>query len=170
MELAQLIPGIVGACVGVVGWLAVGLYIQSRQFKRQARNAARAVYFEVQVNRLTVLTAREFARYGALGRTAFERLLPELATWLDAADLEVVVRAYMAHAGYDQAAHETDIPTPMRQTMLEAIAGAQDGALEALRQRAFSAAEQVRLEGRAADATRGLKAGVAREATEGGGT
>ena len=146
MELAQFIPGIVGACVGVVGWLGVGLYIQGRQFKRQARNAARAVYFELDVNRLTIVTAREFGRYGALGRTAFERLLPELATWLDAADLEVVVRAYMAQAGYEQAATEPDLPAMVRQTMLEAVEAAQVEALTAIRARAFSLAEQARLE------------------------
>jgi len=54
MNLQALIPGIIGAIVGVVGWLAVGLFIQRRQFVRQARNAARAVYFEVDVNRLSV--------------------------------------------------------------------------------------------------------------------
>lgn len=145
MELAQLIPGIVGACVGVVGWLGVGLFIQGRQFKRQARNAARAVYFELDVNRLTIMTAREFGRYGGLGRTAFERLLPELATWLDAADLEVVVRAYMAHAGYEQAAAEADLPAAARQAVLEAVATAQDQALAAIRARAFSPAERARL-------------------------
>jgi hypothetical protein len=30
--------------VGVMDWLVVGIYIQRRQFRSQARNAAKAVY------------------------------------------------------------------------------------------------------------------------------
>lgn len=49
MEWRDLLPGIIGSFVGVMGWLLVGLYIQRRQFVRQARNAAKAVYFELDV-------------------------------------------------------------------------------------------------------------------------
>jgi uncharacterized protein YneF (UPF0154 family) len=46
-NISLLLPGIVGAFVGVIGWLFVGMYIQRRQFMRQAKNGARAVYFEI---------------------------------------------------------------------------------------------------------------------------
>ncbi len=74
MELEQLVPGIIGAFVGVIGWLFVGVYIQRRQFMSQARNAARAVYFEVDVNRVAVTVARDFGSFTPLDRTSFERL------------------------------------------------------------------------------------------------
>src|SRR5947208_2692474 len=45
MELRDFLPGIIGSFIGVMGWLLVGLYIQRRQFLRQGRNAAKAVYF-----------------------------------------------------------------------------------------------------------------------------
>ena len=47
MEWQAIIPAIIGSFVGVMGWLVVGIYIQRRQFMRQARNAAKAVYFEL---------------------------------------------------------------------------------------------------------------------------
>ena len=43
MTIEQLLPVIVGAFVGAIGWLIVGLFIQRQQFARQAKNAARAV-------------------------------------------------------------------------------------------------------------------------------
>ena len=90
---AFLLPGIVGACVGALGWLFVGLYIQRRQFIRQAKNGARAVYFEIDMNRVRVDVAREFGSYTPLSRSSFERLLPELATWLGPAQLQTIVTA-----------------------------------------------------------------------------
>ena len=66
---ALVVPGIVGALVGALGWLSVGLYIQRKQFIRQAKNAARAVYFEIDLNRLSVQVAKEF---GSI-RTSIER-------------------------------------------------------------------------------------------------
>ena len=47
MDLRDFLPGVIGSFVGVMGWLVVGIYIQRRQFMRQARNAAKAVYFAV---------------------------------------------------------------------------------------------------------------------------
>lgn len=41
MEFETLVPGIVGAFVGVIGWLVVGILIQRRQFLSQARSARR---------------------------------------------------------------------------------------------------------------------------------
>jgi hypothetical protein len=142
MELEQLVPGIIGAFVGVIGWLFVGIYIQRRQFMRQARNAARAVYFEVDVNRVAVSVARDFGSFADLDRTSFERLLPELATLLGPAELQGVVSAYMAHAGYRQASSDADqLPAEVRRRALDSILAAHEEALATLRARAFSTRE-----------------------------
>ena len=141
MELRDLLPGIIGSFVGVMGWLAVGLYIQRRQFVRQARNAAKAVYFELDVNLAAIFVARDHGLFADLDRSSFERLLPELATMLSAADLKVVVDAYMAHAGYRQLASRTDLPADVRRVALTAMADAHERALATLRATAFTSAE-----------------------------
>ena len=141
MNLQALIPGIVGATVGVIGWLAVGLFIQRRQFVRQARNAARAVYFEVDVNRLSVDLALRHGSFTPLGRSSFERLLPELATILGVSDLRTITAAYMGHAGYQQMSTEHDLPREVRKTALQGVLAAHDRALDVLRRGAFSDAE-----------------------------
>ncbi len=146
MNLDLLVPGIVGAMVGVVGWLLVGLYIQRRQFVRQARNAGRAVYFELDMNRLNVDLALEYGAFTPLGRSSFERLLPELATWLEPDELRTIVAAYVAHAGYDQAGSDTDLPVDVRRQALTGIMAAQRRAIDLLRRRVFSAAEVRRLD------------------------
>ena len=68
MELRDLLPAIIGSFVGVMGWLLVGLYIQRRQFMRQARNAAKAVYFELDVNLTAVSVARDHGSFVDLDR------------------------------------------------------------------------------------------------------
>jgi hypothetical protein len=141
MDLERLLPGIIGAFVGVVGWLLVGLFIQRRQFVRQARNAARAVYFEVDVNRMNVEVARDYGSFTPLSRTAFDRLLPELATLLSPSQLRTLVSAYMAHAGYQQAASDPELPPSVRRDSLDAILGAHTGGLNVLRERAFTRTE-----------------------------
>jgi len=141
MDLTDLLPGIIGSFVGVMGWLLVGLYIQRRQFMRQARNAAKAVYFELDVNRAALSVAREHGLFADLDRSSFERLLPELATLLAAGDLKVVVDAYMAHAGYRQLASREDLPAEVRRAALSAMAGAHERALATLRDCAFTKAE-----------------------------
>lgn len=141
MELRDLLPGIIGSFVGVMGWLLVGLYIQRRQFMRQARNAAKAVYFELDVNLAALSVAREHGLFADLDRSSFERLLPELATLLSAPDLRTVVDAYMAHAGYRQLASRDDLPGDVRRVALSAMADAHGRALATLRSRAFSPAE-----------------------------
>ncbi len=141
MELRDLVPGIIGSFVGVMGWLLVGLYIQRRQFMRQARNAAKAVYFELDVNIATISVAREHGLFADLDRSSFERLLPELATLLRAPDLKLVVDAYMTHAGYRQFASRAELPVEVRRAALTAFAGAHERALGALRACAFTAAE-----------------------------
>ena len=141
MELRDLLPGIIGSFVGVMGWLLVGLYIQRRQFMRQARNAAKAVYFELDVNLATTSVARDHGLFADLDRSSFERLLPELATLLRAADLRTVVDAYMTHAGYRQLASREDLPSDVRRAALTAFVAAHERALAALRTCAFTSAE-----------------------------
>ena len=138
MEWRDLLPGIIGSFVGVMGWLLVGLYIQRRQFMRQARNAAKAVYFELDVNLATISVARDHGLFAGLDRSSFERLLPELATLLSGADLRVVVDAYMTHAGYRQLGAREDLPAGVRQEALTAFANAHERGLETLRSRAFT--------------------------------
>src|SRR5687767_2710136 len=138
MDWRDLVPGVIGSFVGVMGWLVVGIYIQRRQFVRQARNAAKAVYFELDVNRSTVAVAREHGLFADLDRSSFERLLPELATLLDAPDLKTVVDAYMTHAGYRQLASRDDLPAEVRRAALAAFLDAHARALSILRSRAFT--------------------------------
>ena len=142
MEIATLIPAAIGAVFGSLGWLFVGLYIQRTQFRRSARNATRAVTIELEMNRLNIAMARDYGAYQPLSRSTFERLLPELATWLSATDLRLVAAAYMGHAGYEQARSAPDLPAPMRHEALSAILSAQDAALARLGQLAFSRAER----------------------------
>lgn len=141
MEWRDLLPGIIGSFVGVMGWLIVGLYIQRRQFMRQARNAAKAVYFELDVNRAAVSVARDHSFFADLDRSSFERLLPELATILSAADLRTVVDAYMTHAGYRQLSASDELPVEVRRTALTKFVEAHERALATLRSSTFSAAE-----------------------------
>lgn len=141
MELRDLLPGIIGSFVGVMGWLLVGLYIQRRQFVRQARNAAKAVYFELDVNLAAISVARDHGLFSDLDRSSFERLLPELATLLSATDLRVVVDAYMTHAGYRQLASHEDLRGEVRRVALTAFVDAHDRAMASLRACAFTRAE-----------------------------
>ncbi len=140
-DLDRFLPGIIGAVVGVVGWLAVGVYMQRRQFARQAMNAGRAVYFELLINRMNVAVARDLGSFVALGRSSFDRLLPELATWLPTEPLQAVVGAYMGHAGYESARSQQDAPAELRRAALDALEAAHRMALDALRPRLFSARE-----------------------------
>ena len=141
MEWRDLLPGIIGSFVGVMGWLLVGLYIQRRQFLRQARNAAKAVYFELDVNRTTITVAREHGIFSDLDRSSFERLLPELATLMPAGDLRSVVDAYMTHAGYNQLASREHLPLDVRRVALETFLAVHHRALSTLQACAFSRAE-----------------------------
>ena len=141
MDWTTLVPAIIGAFVGVMGWLIVGLYIQRRQFDRQARNAAKAVYFELDVNLATISVARDHGLFSDLDRSSFERLLPELATLLPAQDLKTVVDAYTAHAGYRQLGSRDDLPGDVRRGALTAMIQAHERALGTLRARAFTSVE-----------------------------
>lgn len=141
MEWRDLLPGIIGSFVGVMGWLMVGIYIQRRQFMRQARNAAKAVYFEVDVNRATIAVARDHGLFADLDRSSFERLLPELATLLPPVDLRPVVDAYMTHAGYRQLSAQDDLPDDVRHSVLGTFLEVHDRALGQLQARAFTRSE-----------------------------
>jgi hypothetical protein len=157
MDLDRVLPGIIGAFVGVVGWLVVGLFIQRRQFMRQARNAARAVYFELDVNRMNVEVARDFGSFTPLNRASFERLLPELAALIGAGELRTIVSAYLAHAGYQQASSDTELPPEIRREALAAILAAHEDALHVIRLHAF---DQTELRGLAADTPEGARGDV----------
>ena len=141
MDWRDLLPGIIGSFVGVMGWLLVGLYIQRRQFMRQARNAAKAVYFELDVNRTTISVGRDHGLLADLDRSSFERLLPELATLLPAGDLRAVVDAYMTHAGYRQLSAQDSLPADVRRQALGRYLEVHERSLATLRRSAFSTAE-----------------------------
>jgi hypothetical protein len=94
------------------------------------------------MNRLSVVLARDYGSFQTLSRSAFERLLPELATWLVAADLRLVAAAYMAHAGYEQARTTPDLPSSMRRQALSGILSAQEAALKRLGELVFTRAER----------------------------
>jgi hypothetical protein len=146
MNLSVLVPGIVGAICGALGWLLVGLYMARRQYVRVAKNAGRAVYFELEMNRLSVEVALEYGAFAPLGRSSFDRLLPELATWLEPEELQTIVAAYMSHAGYAQLSADSGLPTEIRRQALSGIHGAQARALGLLLGRVFSDDEARRME------------------------
>jgi hypothetical protein len=145
MELTQILSGLVGACFGSLGWLFVGLYIQRRNNRFAARNAGRAVYFELESNRVAIELARDYNRLMPLSRSAYEQLLPQLAILLTAANLSKVAGAYMAHIGYEQLRQSADVPEDARRAALEGMFGAQAAALDRLRAVAFTAAERSQL-------------------------
>ena len=142
MDAERLLTALIGAFFGAAGWLVVGVYMQSRQFQRQARNAARAVYFEITVNEVALRVAREHGLFQQLSRSSFDRLLPELATLFGAQDLRLITAAYMSHAGYEQLQRDPAIPAAARHAVLDRALGEQAAALDLLASRVFSAEER----------------------------
>ncbi len=138
--MGQLLIGIVGTGVGVIGWLAVGLFIQRQAHARQARNAGRAVYFELGANHLAVFMALEYDTFTPLSRAVYDRLLPELATWLKASELQALALAYLGHGGYQQMAG-ADLPLQARKAVLSSLAETHRVAVQLLRSRVFSPRE-----------------------------
>jgi len=156
IELDRFLPGIFGAIVGVIEARMRGytetLFGRRRPIpelsnsnfrirqagERQAMNAGRAVYFELLINRMNVVVARDYGSFLPLGRSSFDRLLPELATWLPAEPLQTVVGAYMGHAGYESAHAQDDAPPEMRRAALDALEAAHRSALDAIRPRLFN--------------------------------
>jgi hypothetical protein len=141
MQSGQFLVGIAGAVVGVLGWLLVGIYMQRRAHARQARDAGRAVYFEVGANHLAIFMALEYDTYAPLSRATFDRLLPELATWLKASELQALALAYLGHGGYQQVAAAVDLPPQARKAALAALAEAHRVAVQLLRRRVFTQGE-----------------------------
>ncbi len=145
MDPQQLLTLAVGAFFGAFGWLLVGLFMQRRQHEREARSAARAVYFEMAMNEIDIRVAAEHGIYQPLRRGSFDRLLPELATWLDPAELEKIVAAYMSQAGYEQAQRDENLPAPVRIALLGRVLTEHRAATLLLRRRAFSTRDAARL-------------------------
>jgi hypothetical protein len=146
IPIPQLIVGMTGALVGVVGWLCVGIYIQRREARRRARNAGRAVYFELGANLLAVFTALEYGMFGPLSRASYDQLLPELATWLPAAELQALALAYLGQGAYAQVSKEEDLPLEVRKASLSALLEAQRTALDLVRKRVFKPDEVASLD------------------------
>jgi len=145
MNPSVLFPAVVGAICGALGWLLVGLYMARRQYARTAKNAGRAVYFELEMNRMSVEVALEYGAFTPLGRSSFDRLLPELATWLAPEELQTIVAAYMSHVGYGQAAEDRQLPDDVRHQALSGILGTQARALALLRGCVFTEEEAQRM-------------------------
>ncbi len=137
----QLLIGMTGALVGVIGWLFVGIYIQRRQAAAMARNAGRAVYFELGANLLAVFSALEYGMFGPLSRASYDALLPELATWLPADELQALALAYLGQGAYAQVSAQSDLPPEARAMSLHALHDAHRVALDLLRKRVFSPTE-----------------------------
>jgi hypothetical protein len=141
MDLERLLIGVAGAFVGVVGWLLVGIYIQRRGHAQQAKSAGRAVYFELGANHLTIFMTLEYGVGGSLGRATYDRLLPELATWLPPAELQAVALAYLGQSGYAQVTEDQTLSMAVRRASLRALADAHDTALRLIRDRVFTTRE-----------------------------
>jgi len=162
MNIDTLLASLVGAFFGAAGWLLVGLYMQRRQSERQARNAARAVYFELVMNETDIRVASEHLVFQPLRRGSFDSQLPELATWLHADELETIVKAYMSHAGYDQAQRDEKLPAAVRMAVLRTVLDQHARATELLLHRSFTEREAARLS--TATTTRPTQAESARAA------
>jgi hypothetical protein len=141
VSLPQLLVGVTGAIVGVVGWLLVGIYIQRREARRRARNAGRAVYFELGANLLAIFTALEYGMFGPLSRASYDQLLPELATWLPADELQALALSYLGLGAYAQVTHEEGLPAEARHASLSALLDAHRVSLDLLRKRVFTPEE-----------------------------
>ena len=145
MNVDTLLTALVGAFFGSSGWLLVGMWLQRRAADRASRNAARAVYFELVMNEIDIGVAAEHLVFQPLRRGSFDRLLPELATWCAPDHLEIVVRAYMSIAGYEQAQRDESLPDPVRKAVLQTVLQQHRAAADLLRRTSFSAREAARL-------------------------
>jgi hypothetical protein len=134
-----------GALLGALGWLVVGVYIQRRQFERQAKTASRAVHFELTGNEVNVSVALEHGVFQALTRSSFDQLLPELTTWLPAEEVQAIVEAYATHAGYTQLQRDPTIAEPVQRAVLDRALDVHRTAIASLRRRSFDAGELRRM-------------------------
>jgi len=138
MDVERIGLAVFGAFVGALGWLVVGMFLQRRDAERRARSAARAVWFEIGINAVGIELARDHGVFTALSRSSFDRLLPDLATWLPLDELEVIAGAYQGHAGYEQAWRDTSLPEAVRRALLSRLAEATRDAHDRLAGRAFA--------------------------------
>jgi len=145
VSIDALMTAAVGAFFGAAGWLLVGLFMTRRQVERQSRNAARAVYFELSMNAIDIDVAERHLVFQPLRRSSFDALLPELATWLHADELETIVKAYMSHAGYEQAQRDDKLPVPVRKALLHTVLDQHRAAMDLLLRRSFSPRDAARL-------------------------
>jgi len=145
VEIEQFVALAVGAFLGSFGWLLVGMYLSRRANMRVARSAARAVYFEMAMNEIDIDVASTHGVFSPLRRSSFDRLLPELASWLAPDELESLARAYMSHAGYEQVQRDDKLPAPVRAALIGRVASEHTRASEMLLGKAFSAKEAARL-------------------------
>ena len=137
MDLERWAIVVIGAVFGAVGWLFVGIYLNRRENDRKARSAARAVFFELELNTMNVDVALQHGRFAPLSRATFDRLLPDVANWLPPADLRSLVAAYYSQAGYQQAADDAAIPPPVKAALLQAVSTAHHRALDLVERTAF---------------------------------
>jgi hypothetical protein len=145
VNIDTVLTAAVGAFFGAAGWLLVGMFLSRRQVERQSRNAARAVYFELTMNAIDINVAEEHLVFQPLRRASFDSLLPEMATWLQADELETIVKAYMSHAGYEQAQRDDKLPAPVRKAVLHKVLEQHRAATDLLLRRSFSPREAARL-------------------------
>lgn len=155
MTIEQVVAAAVGAFFGAAGWLCVGIYMQRRQSEREARNAARAVYFELTMNAIDIRVAAEHLVFQPLRRAVFDGLLPQLATWLQPDELETIVEAYMSHAGYEQAQRDDKLPPPVRIAVIRKVLEQHEAATQLLLARSFSTRQAARLSTATAGARNG---------------
>jgi hypothetical protein len=145
MQLEQFVALAVGAFLGSFGWLLVGMYLSRRANVRVARSAARAVYFELAMNEIDIDVASTHGVFSPLRRSTFDRLLPELASWLEPNELESLVRAYMSHAGYEQVQRDDKLPAAVRAAVLAKVTSEHSQASAMLLRKAFTPKEAARL-------------------------
>ena len=79
--------------------------------------------------------------FGPLSRASYDQLLPELATWLPADELQALALAYLGQGGYQQVADDQDLPKEARDAALGALLEAHRVTLDLLRKRVFTPAE-----------------------------
>ena len=97
------------------------------------------------MNAIDINVAEEHLVFQPLRRGSFDSLLPELATWLQADELETIVKAYMAHAGYEQAQRDEKLPAPVRKAVLHKVLEQQRAAIDLLLRKSFTPREAARL-------------------------
>jgi hypothetical protein len=145
VQFEQFVALAVGAFLGSFGWLLVGMYLSRRANVRAAKSAARAVYFELSMNEIDIDVASTHGVFSPLRRSTFDRLLPELASWLAPNELESLARAYMSHAGYEQVQRDDKLPAPVRMAVLAKVQSEHSQASEMLLHKVFTPKEAARL-------------------------